>query len=258
MRTPEPHEGVLGRAVSLVYWALALEGLLLLTTAPGLVLIALLTPDASNAPLLAIALVPVAPALSAAVFAWRARGREHDLAPAQHFWRGYRLNALDVSRWWLPALAVGTALAVNLAHLRAVPGGWLLGPLLGLLTLASGLVAGHLLVITSLYAFRTRDALRLAGWFLVRRPLSTLGLASYAVLAAGVVVVGSDWVLALLGSVLAAALLRNAAPILRDVEATFTVPIGSVPTGSVPGGSVPTGSVPGGSADGAAAGVGDA
>ena len=58
-----------------MYTLLVTEGLLLLTSAPGLVPLLLLRADASNLPLDAACLVPVGPAASAALFAlWRQSG----------------------------------------------------------------------------------------------------------------------------------------------------------------------------------------
>lgn len=213
--------GVLARASATVYWFVALEALLLLTAAPGLLVLPFLARDASNLPLVALALVPLGPALSAALFALRAYRREQDLRPARHFWRGYRLNWLDVLRFWVPFLLVMTVLATNLAHLDAVPGGPVLGPLLGLLTLGLVLWCAHMLVLVSLFSFRTRDAARLAAFFVARRPGVTLGAASLGVLTTGLVLFGSDWVVALLASVLVGLLLRNAGPLVADVEERF-------------------------------------
>lgn len=214
--------GVLARGSATLYWYVVVELLLVATSAPGLVALPLLARDASNLPLVALALVPVGPAVSAALFALRAYRRDADLQPARHFWRGYRLNWLDVLRFWVPFLAAMVVLATNLTHLDAVPGGPVLGPLLAVLTLALVLWCAHMTVLVSLFSFRTRDAARLAGWFLARRPGVTLGAASLGVLATGIVLLGSDWVLVLLGSVLVGLLLRNAGPLVADVEERFT------------------------------------
>ncbi|MBB2924830.1 DUF624 domain-containing protein [Cellulomonas cellasea] len=214
--------GVLARASATAYWYLVVEALLVLTAAPGLLALPLLARDASNVPLVALALVPLGPALSAGLFALRAYRRDPDLRPAGHFWRGYRLNWLDVLRFWVPFLAVLLVLATNLTHLGSVPGGPVLAPLLGLITLGLALWCAHMLVLVSLFSFRTRDAARLAAFFLARRPGVTLGAASLGVLATGTVLFASDWVLALLASVMVGLLLRNAGPMVADVEDRFT------------------------------------
>ena len=190
-------DGVLARGAAAVHRVLVIELGLLVAAAPGLVLLVLLVPDVSNAPLAALALVPVAPAVSAAVFAWRACLPEPGLEPMRHFVRGYRANALDVLRWWVPTLVLLTVLVTNLAHLEAaVPAQAARAAVRGVLLVLLGAVvlwSAHMLVLTSL-----------------------------AVLACGVVVLTSDWVLALLGSLFALLLLHGARPMVADVEENHT------------------------------------
>ncbi|ACQ81564.1 conserved hypothetical protein [Beutenbergia cavernae DSM 12333] len=214
--------GPLSRASAVVYWTLALEALFLLAASPGLVLLFLLVPDPSNIPLVALALVPVGPAFAATVFAWRASARERDLAPWRHFRRGYRLGLGDVLRIWIPGLAVLAVLGINLTHLEATglpPAG---GVVLAVLAAGIALWLVHAVVLAALMSFRTRDVARLALYYLGAKPLVTLQYASFAILAGGVVVLTSDWVLAALASVLAALVLRAARPVLAHAEATFT------------------------------------
>jgi hypothetical protein len=217
-------DGVLARGAAAVHRVLVIELGLLVAAAPGLVLLALLVPDVSNAPLAALALVPVAPAVSAAVFAWRACLPEPGLEPMRHFVRGYRANALDVLRWWVPTLVLLTVLVTNLAHLEAaVPAQAARAAVRGVLLVLLGAVvlwSAHMLVLTSVFALRTRDAARLALSHLGRR--ASLPAASLAVLACGVVVLTSDWVLALLGSLFALLLLHGARPMVADVEENHT------------------------------------
>lgn len=215
-------DGVLARGSAVVYWVLVLEALVLSTTAPALAALVFLAGGAGNAPLIGLCFAPVGPALSAAVFAWRVFRTDRDLAPAKHFWRGYRLNWLDVLRWWLPTLAVLTLIGFTLANLDAagVPTGY--GPVL-LLVAAGVLVwAAQALVLSSTLALRTRDLVRLSGYYLGARPLSALGTLSLLVAAFGIVVLTSDWVLVLLASPFAFALLRNADAVLRDATERFT------------------------------------
>jgi hypothetical protein len=217
-------DGVLARGAAAVHRVLVIELGLLLAAAPGLVLLALLVPDASNAPLAALALVPVGPAVSAAVFAWRATLREPGLEPLRHFVRGYRANVVDVLRWWVPTLVLLTVLVTNLAHLDVVitapvPRAVVRAVLLAVLV-ATPLWAAHVLVLTSLFTLRTRDAARLGLHHLGRR--ASAGPASLLVLAGGVVVLTSDWVLALLGSLFTLLLLHNARTMIVDVEEGVT------------------------------------
>ncbi|WP_238412535.1 DUF624 domain-containing protein [Saccharothrix deserti] len=214
--------GILSRVASVVYWFVVIEALLVLTTAPGFVALLFLARDAGNAPLIGLCFAPVGPALSAAVFAWRVFLNDRDLSPARHFWRGYRLNWLDVLRWWLPALAVLTVIGFSLANLglAGVPAGY--GLVLVVIAVAVLLWSSQALVLSSTLALRTRDTARLASYYLAARPASALGALSLLVAAGGLVVLTSDWVLALLASPFTLALLRNADPVLRDATERFT------------------------------------
>jgi uncharacterized membrane protein YesL len=214
--------GPLSRAAALVHTLLVVELLFLVATVPGLVPLVLLDRDASNVPLAAACALPLGPALSAAVYALRHRGRElTDLAPAAAFWRGYRMNLPGVLLIWLPWSAWMTIVAVSLAYLPAglVPRWW--APALVAVAVTAALWLANALVITSLYAFRARDVARLAGYFLVRTPGATLGNAGLLILAAAVTVFASEAVLALLGSLFAAALLRTSGPMLPKIEERF-------------------------------------
>ena len=217
-------EGPLARAAALVHTLLVVEALLLVTTAPGLVALVLLDRDASNLPLAALCAIPLGPALCAAVYALHHRRLDlTDLHPAAAFWRGYRLGAAGVLRLWIPWLAWVTILGVNLAHLRGagLPGWWAV-PLV-LVAVVATLWVANALVITSLFAFRTVDVARLAAHFLARTPAVALGNAGLLVAAVAVTALSSEAVLALLGSLLAAALLRTSRPMTTMVQREFTV-----------------------------------
>ncbi|WP_033440479.1 DUF624 domain-containing protein [Saccharothrix sp. NRRL B-16314] len=215
-------KGVLSRASAVVYWFVVIEVLLLLTAGPPLLLVVFLVGEAGNAPLIGLCFAPLAPALSAALFAWRVFLDDRDLSPARHFWRGYRLNLLDVLRWWLPTLAVLTVIGFSLANLgvAGVPAGY--GLVLVVIAVAVLLWSCHALVLSSALALRTRDTARLASYYLAARPACTLGTLSLLIAAGGLVVLTSDWVLALLASPFALLLLRNADPVLRDATERFT------------------------------------
>ncbi|MBY8850182.1 glycosyl transferase [Saccharothrix sp. MB29] len=214
--------GVLSRAASVVYWFLVVEVLLVLTTAPGLLLVPLLAGDAGNAPLVALCFAPVGPALSAALFAWRVFLTDRDLSPARHFLRGYRLNWLDVLRWWLPVLAALAVIGFTLANLRfaGVPTGY--GAVLVVVAVGLLVWSSNALVLSSALSLRTRDTARLASYYLAARPLAALGALSLLIAAGGVAALVSDRLLLLLAAPFALALLRNAEPVLRDATGRFT------------------------------------
>ncbi len=216
-------EGPLSRVAAFVYTLLVVELLFFATTLPGLLLLMLLDRDTSNLPLVALCAAPLGPALSAALYALRHRHRDiTDLHPAAAFWRGYRMNVGGVLRTWLPALAWLTIIAMNLAHLGAAgnASSWRL-PLL-VIALGVTLWTVNALVITSLFAFRTRDIARLAGYFLVRTPGVTLANAALLVVAAGITALASEVVLALLGSILALSLLHGCRRMITMITEEFT------------------------------------
>ena len=166
--------------------------------------------------------LPLGPALSAAVYALEHRRADlADLRPATAFRRGYALNAVSVLKVWVPWLAWTSVVAVSLAHFDAtgLPGWWAV--LLVLVALGLSLWVANALVIISLFAFRTRDTARLAWHFVARTPGVSLANACLLVVAAGVVVFASEAVLSLLGSLFAAALLRNARPMIDVVRREF-------------------------------------
>ncbi|MCS7479225.1 glycosyl transferase [Umezawaea endophytica] len=214
--------GFLARAAAVVYWALVIEVLVVVTTAPALAAVVLLAGGEGNAPLIGLCFVPVAPALSAAVFAWRVFLTDRDLAPARHFRRGYRLNWLDVLRWWVPTLVALTVVGFTLANLDAAGVPAAHGLLLVLVALGILLWSAQALVLSSALSLRTRDLVRLAGHYLGARPAAALGTLSLLVAAAGIVVLTSDWVLVLLASPFTYLLLRTAEPVLRDATERFT------------------------------------
>lgn len=216
-------EGPLARAAALVYTLLVVELLLLVAAGPGLVPLVLLDRDAGNIPLAAACALPLGPALSAALYALAHRSRDlADLRPAAAFWRGYQANFRGALQVWVPWLAWLTIVAVNLAHFAAtgLPGWWAV--LLVAIAAAVTLAAADALVITSLFAFRAADVARLAVSFLARTPGVTLGNACLLVVAAAITAASSEAVLALLGSVLAAALLRTCRPMIAEIRREFT------------------------------------
>ena len=216
--------GPLGRATALVYWYAVVTVLLAVAALPTLVLLLLLDRSPSNAPLAALAAVPLGPALSAALYAVRARETADEVAPARAFARGYRLGALDALRVWVPALVVLAVVGVVLADTDAAGvGPGYAGALVVIAVLA--LVWGlHAVAITTFYAFRTRDVARLAAHYVGRLPVVTLGVVSLLVAAAGVAWLATDAVLALVGGIWVWCWYRNDRRMLDDVRARFTTP----------------------------------
>ena len=221
----EVGKSTFARVTAMVYWLIMLEVMFLLFTAPGWVATLFLAADSSNIPLYVACLLPLGPAVAALVFAWRRRELEGpDLAPARRFWRGYRLNFGDVLRWWAPFLALvaaGGFVAVNLP-LIGLPAG-LAWVFVGLGALA-GLWAAHMLVMTAVFSFRTRDASRLAIHFFFRCFPATLLFLSLLVVCFACTYLVGTWLPILAGSVLSQMYVRAAAKEMDIVTAEFIAP----------------------------------
>ena len=215
-------DGPLSRITSRVYILLVVELLLLLTTLPGLLPLLLLGRDASNLPLAAVCLLPVGPALSAALYAL------HHQRPDLTDLRPPPCSGAATGPTCPACCALGADAAVadrprrepRLPR-RGRPPGWWAVPLV-LIAVAVTLWAANALVITSLFDFRTRDVLRLAVHFLIRTPGVAVGNALLLAAAAGITAVSSEAVLALLGSVAVLAFLRISHPMIDLIRKEFT------------------------------------
>jgi hypothetical protein len=216
-------EGPLSRATALVHTLLTVEALLLATASPGLAGLLLLGADPANLPPAAVCLLPLGPALSAALYALRHRsGNLADLHPARAYGRGLRLNALAALKIWAPLLAWLTLIAFSLVHFAAagLPGWWAV--LLAAVGAVSLLWGVHALVLTSLFSFRGVDTCRLAAYFLLRHWRVTLGAASLIVLAAGLTLLVTEALPFLLASLLLLSLLHTSRPVIAETEENFT------------------------------------
>ncbi|MER5504863.1 hypothetical protein ABT052_05965 [Streptomyces sp. NPDC002766] len=217
-------DGPLSRAAALVHTLVTVEALLLAAASPGLAVLFLLGPDPSNLPLAAVAVLPLGPALSAAVYALHHRDRDlTDLHPARAYARGWRLNALPVLRLWAPLLAWLTVIAFTLTHFSTtgLPGWWAV--LLAAIGLGSLLWGAHALVLTSLFTFRTRDTARLAAYFLLRHGGATLAAASLLMLTAALTALLTEALPALLAAPLLLSLLYGSRRVIAETQEDFTV-----------------------------------
>lgn len=222
VRVGEIGPGVLSRLTAAVYRYLVLGVFLGISGLPTVVFWTLLSPEPSNAVLFVAALAPVAPALSAGLYAQRAWAAEPDLKPARPLLRGLRLNARDTLSWWIPVLALTTVLAVNIMFAEAVPGGELLRPVSAVLLLAVAVWSGHLLVVSSFFSFRFRDVLRVAAAEFFLSWKATLGVLAILVVATAAVLVSSEAILLLLGWLFCVWLWLVVRPVVADVTERFT------------------------------------
>ncbi|MFI9167980.1 hypothetical protein [Streptomyces lincolnensis] len=215
--------GALSRAAALVHTLVTVEALLLAAASPGLAGLLLVGRDPANLPLAAVCLLPLGPALSAALYALHHRDRDlTDLHPARAYLRGWRLNALPALKLWTPLLAWLTVIAFTLTHFPAtgLPGWWAV--LLAGIGAVSLLWGAHALVLTSLFTFRARDTARLAGYFLLRHGRATLGAASLLVLTAALTALLTEALPALLAAPLLLSLLHSGRPVIAETQEDFT------------------------------------
>ena len=195
---------------------------LVLALLPALVATFLLGSEVGNVGWVVMAQIPVVPALSAGLFAVRAWRRNDDAGVWREFWRGYRLNLRDTLRWWVPTLVAGSMLALAIAFADSVPGGPLIRPVAAAIAVVLLLWSGQALLISSFFAFRTRDVARIAAAMLFQQWRVTLVLVSLTVVAAAVVVIGSEVLLALLAWAFVSLLEVVARPLVEQVTTQFT------------------------------------
>ena len=214
--------GPLSRGAAAVHRILVLEGMMLLAVLPSIAVIALLGRDPSNVPLFVLALLPLAPALVAALAAVEAWRRAPDLSPARAFVLAYRRDLGVTLAWAAPATGLLAVLAFNLVHLDAVPGDGALRP--ALLVVAVILIAwmGIMLPLTAGFRFRARDAAGIALALILSQWRYTLGVLSLVLVAVTVTLLFSVFALLLLAGVLAGLLALLSRPLTADVAQRFT------------------------------------
>lgn len=215
-------EGPLTRTARALNRHAALALCLAVGCAPSVLVGLFVAPTPLGTVLYVLGLAPVAPALSAGLYAVRGWRRDPDGGTVRPFLRGLTVNARDVLRWWLPALAVVAVLAVDVRWSQALAA----GPVLRAGGLALGLVvalwAGHALVVSSYFAFRTRDLVRIAAVELFLSWRVTLAFLSLLVVAAFAVTVAGDGALLLLVWAFVVFLELVSRPLVRHVTDQFT------------------------------------
>ncbi|MEP7764399.1 hypothetical protein [Sanguibacter sp. 25GB23B1] len=214
--------GPLSQLAQAVYQHAALGVCLAVGCAPTLVVLTLLAATPANVPFVVLAQLPVAPVLAAGLFAVRGWRAEPDEDPFVLFWRGCRSSTRDVLRWWVPALLVATVLAVDLWASDAVPAAQVLRPAAAVLGVVLVLWSGQMLLVTTVFSFRTRDAARVAAVMLVSQWRVTLVHVSLLVVAVGITTYGSDVLLALSAWALVSMLEAVSRPVVLDVMERFT------------------------------------
>lgn len=212
--------GTLARITDALYWFVVIDVLLVACSAPAIVVWMLLAREASNVPLYAAALVFVLPAMTAALWAWRARTEDPDPVPLSRYLRGYRLNLVDSLKIGVPGIAVLTVLATNITYGEAA-GTSVLNIAFALLAVMVAAVMVRALSIASALSFRLTDVLRLSIFTLLTMPLRTLSLFSLAILVAGISLFVGDYAFLFLASALTFVLHHSERPVIERLREQF-------------------------------------
>ncbi|MDO8143324.1 MULTISPECIES: glycosyltransferase [unclassified Isoptericola] len=191
-----------------------------LAVSPAVLLFGLRGAGAAGTALVALALVFVGPAFSAAAFALGDRAIEEGLGPVAAFGRGYRINAMDALVLWVPSVLALAGLTLAVASGIGTAPAWATGVGIGAAVLLL-LWLVQATVIASFFSFRARDTAKLALYFLGRLPRSTLVVLVAVVLAGAVGWLMSPALLALLGILWVAAVLRADRPLLAETRQRF-------------------------------------
>jgi hypothetical protein len=221
--TREFGSGPLSRGSAFIYTLMVTELMLVVACLPGLIPLYFVVPAGAHAVLVGLCAIPFGPALSAAIYALRHRSSDlTDLRPMRQFWRGYRLNALDVLPVWLVGLLWLLMIVVTLINfwVAGVPTWWAV--ILGLVGVIAVLWLINGLIVTSLFSFRTVDAMRLSWELIPRRPLVMLGNAGVLLGAGLLATVTNEILVGLLASTFLMALVATSRPLIEFVAEEYT------------------------------------
>lgn len=215
-------DGPLTRVTTAIYRHLALGLCLAAACLPTLIVVTLFQPGPSSIAAFIVALLPVAPALSAGLYAVRGWRTKPDQGPFALYVHGYRQNMWDVVKWWAPLVLAGAVLGVDIVFADAVPAGGAIRGTGLVIAVALTLWSGHALVVSSFFSFRTRDVLRVAAVELFSGWRVTLGFVSLLIVAVAVVYLGTELALLLLAWAFVALYERISRPVVEDVTTRFT------------------------------------
>lgn len=220
MNRTRDDRGTLTRLTEGLYWFAIIDVLLVVTSAPAMIVWMLLAQDVSNLPLYAAALVVVLPSVSAALWAWRAWSEDPDPVPLARFLRGYRLNLLDSLKVGVPGLVVLTVLGTNISYGEAV-GTSALNIAFALFAAMITVLMMRALSISSALSFRLIDVLRLSMFTLLTMPLRTLALFSLGILVVGISLFLGDYAFLFLASALTFVMHLSERPVIARLREQF-------------------------------------
>lgn len=216
-------DGPLTRAAVAIYRAVALEVMLVVSCLLAFAVLMFLAPEASNAPLAALALLPLGPAVVAGLSAVHTWTRSDTIAPFRQYGRAWLREVLGTLRWWAPVVLVLAVLSANLTVMGDLTGGSALTPVTLLLALGLLLWSGHMAVLQARFSFRVRDAARVAVIEFVPQWRFTTGLLALLLIVGWLVLQVSALVAVLLAFAGVLFLHVMAKPLVARVTARFTL-----------------------------------
>lgn len=219
-------EGILHVITNYIYWLLMINLYFLFCNSLFLILFIMLQPDLSNLIIYFLALIPAGPAISALFYCLRKVAYEKECSPLKDFLRGYRFNAKDTMKFWLPLLLIFFILVVDLQYFYFKS-----TAAYGVLSILF-LIGMALLLTCSLYAFminvgfhfRTRDLFRLSVYYLVKNPKVTLKNVSIAVIALFVGLLTMNLLVLFGASLVCYLFMVNSKRVMEDIELNFCEP----------------------------------
>lgn len=201
-------------------------GSALLVLANALLPAALAAAPIAGSWLVLVALIPVGPSLVACMYAFNRMLAGREGSVYRDFVRGYRMNAGQALRVWLPYVLVLAVIAVNLAGSPslgpanpAAPALRLALLVLALLVAAAGLNA---LLLLSRFSFRTRDVYRLSLYSFSARKRASLGNVGILFVSGTLLLATTAYLLPVIAGAVVLLVCLNSRPLLRLVEEKFT------------------------------------
>jgi hypothetical protein len=220
--------GPMGKAVVFIAYVAILTVMMIVATIPSLLALVFLVPEVptsiTNALVIIAATALLGPALSAGIYAARARTKDETPEAAKAFWRGYRMNFLDVMRIWFPASLVLGLLAFGIAV--GVAGGLGFGMIaLVIIAFMLALWAINALVISTFIHGTSSDIAKLAVYYIGRQWRVALGILSLIIVAGGIVawLPGGVFALAVAAGIWVIFLYEGVRPMIADVTQHYSI-----------------------------------
>ena len=218
----------MGQAVVFIGYLVVLTVMMIIFTLPSVLFLTYLVPEVptsiTNALVIIASTALLGPALSAGLYASRARTKDETPAAMKAFWRGYRMNFFDVLRIWFPAAIVLGILAFAIAV--GVAGGLGVGVIaLVIIAVALALWAINALVIATFIHGTSSDIAKLAVYYLGRQWRVALGTLALIIVAGGITawVPGGIFALCVAAGIWVLFLYEGMRPLIADVTEKFSV-----------------------------------